>query len=95
MRIKQPLAPVLAFMGACTFSVAAIGADTPKLAEASGTSADPSGKPSFVVHNPDGTFTVRKEPAPGKTEGVGQKGLVIPPQVVVPELRAPVKDQRD
>lgn len=92
MSIKQPLLPVLVFMVACASSVAAMGADTPKPAAASGTPGDPSGKTPFIVHNSDGTFTVRKELAPGKTESVGQKGLVIPPQVVVPLLRVPAKD---
>jgi len=39
-------------------------------------------KPPMIVHNPDGTFTVQKE-APKDAKG-DYKGLVIPPQVVVP-----------
>jgi len=35
------------------------------------------GKPSLLAHNPDGTVTVRKDAR-------SKKGLVIPPQVVVP-----------
>jgi hypothetical protein len=46
--------------------------------------AAPSGKP-FIINNPDGTFTIQKEPPDGTSENSKvQNGLVIPPQVVVP-----------
>jgi hypothetical protein len=40
--------------------------------------------PSMIVHNPDGTFTVRKEPASSTKDTRAENGLVIPAQVVVP-----------
>ena len=48
-------------------------------------------KPPLIIHNPDGTLTVQKAPASEKTEAA-QKGLVIPPQVVVPTARTPAND---
>ena len=47
-------------------------------------------KPPFIIRNPDGTITVQKGAPPGKT-GPARKGLVIPPQVVVPTVRVPAK----
>ena len=72
-------------------AVAAIAADDPppvKPAASAGTSSKSAGKPPFIVDNPNGTFTVQMVPARGK-KGAAQKGLVIPPQVVVPEVRLP------
>ena len=87
MSAKTP-APVLAMVGMCAFSLAAFGAQTPKPAKATIAPAGSAGKPPFIVDNPDGTFTVQKAPAHGK-KGAAKKGLVIPPQVFVPELRPP------
>lgn len=54
--------------------------------------AAPSGKSAtkpMIVHNPDGTFTVQKEPPDGTSKvSTVQNGLVIPPQVVVPFVPA-------
>ncbi len=41
----------------------------------------------LVVRNPDGTFTIRKDPA-GNKDSQTKKGLVIPPQVVIPIVPA-------
>jgi hypothetical protein len=42
-------------------------------------------KPPMIIQNPDGTFTVQKEPPKeGAKYTKAKKGLVIPPQVVVP-----------
>jgi hypothetical protein len=39
----------------------------------------------MIIHNPDGTFTVQKEPSNRNSKDAKAKeGLVIPPQVVVP-----------
>jgi hypothetical protein len=39
----------------------------------------------MITHNPDGTFTIRKEPSKEDAKDVkAKKGLVIPAQVVVP-----------
>ncbi|HEX3740223.1 MAG TPA: hypothetical protein VHV29_10905 [Terriglobales bacterium] len=44
----------------------------------------------MIVHNPDGTLTVQKEPAKGQAEAAkSRNGLVIPPQIVVPFAIAP------
>jgi hypothetical protein len=49
----------------------------------------------LIIHNPDGTFTVQKQPPAEKSGDTKQKGLVIPPQVIVPIVptaRLPEKD---
>lgn len=86
MSTKTP-ARIFASIGACVFPLAAFGAQTPKSAKATVAPAGSVQSP-FIVHNPDGTFTVQTAPARGK-QGAARKGLVIPPQVVVPELRLP------
>jgi len=51
-------------------------------------STKPVKAPPMIVHNPNGTFTIQKPANDTKTK----KGLVIPPQVVVPIfIRAPEK----
>lgn len=86
--IARTPAPVLALIGACVFPLVAIGAQTPKPVKPAVAPAGSAGKPRFIVDNPDGTFTVQRVPARGK-QGAAQKGLVIPPQVVVPLVRQP------
>ena len=97
MSTARSLSLVFAFLAACVVPAAAIGADTPqpKPGETKDAPADTNGKPPLIVHNPDGTFTVQKEPAPGKTVDAEHKGLIIRPQVVVPTLRAPGSGQRN
>jgi hypothetical protein len=51
----------------------------------------PVNPPLIIVHNPDGTFTVRKEPAKLPNDTKARKGLVIPPQIVAPIIPAPEK----
>jgi hypothetical protein len=51
-------------------------------------SPKPVKPPPMIVHNPDGTFTVQKEPAKPAKDTKAKKGLVIPPQVVVPIIPA-------
>ena len=46
--------------------------------------------PPLIIHNPDGTFTVQKQSPKGATEDNRDKGLTIPPQVVVPTARMPI-----
>ena len=49
---------------------------------------------SIIKHNPDGTFTVRKEPRHGDAkDSKAKEGLVISPQVVVPLIPALNKKQ--
>jgi hypothetical protein len=46
----------------------------------------------MIIHNPDGTFTIQKAPPKDAAkDSKAQKGLVIPPQVVVPIIPAPEK----
>lgn len=48
----------------------------------------------MVTPNPDGTFTVQKDPLPGNSKDANAKvGLVILPQVVVPIIPTPEKKQ--
>jgi hypothetical protein len=52
-----------------------------------------AGRP-VVTPNPDGTFTIQKEPPTGNSEvSKAQMGLVIPPQVVTPIFLSPEKKQ--
>lgn len=66
------------------------------LAAAAMTSAQNTPKPvkptPMIVHNPDGTFTVQKKPAKSANDTNAKKGLVIPPQVVVPII--PARERR-
>jgi hypothetical protein len=96
MSIERPLSPVLVFLLACAVPAAALAAQTqpaPKPAATDTAPSDATGKPPLITRNPDGTITVQKEPAPGKTENAAPKGLVIPPQVVVPTASAPANKQ--
>ncbi len=71
-------------------AVPPIAADDPppaKPAAPAGAASSSVSKP-MIVDNPDGTFTVQRAPA-REEKGAARKGLVIPPQVVVPELRPP------
>jgi len=50
----------------------------------------PARQPPMITHNPDGTFTIQW--APTKEQEAespkAKQGLIIPPQVVVPEIPA-------
>ena len=89
------LIPVFAFLAVGFSPTVAITADVPPVKPAA-TSTTPagSGNPPLIIHNPDGTMTVQKEPVPRKSEYGAKKGLVIPPQVVVPMVSSPVNDRR-
>ncbi|HWB85613.1 MAG TPA: hypothetical protein VG675_15820 [Bryobacteraceae bacterium] len=79
--------PVLAVFIAGGVPLAASGADpTAKKAAKDAASAT---KPPMVVHNNDGTFTIQKNSGEA-TSAKAKKGLVIPPQVVVPIFCRPV-----
>jgi hypothetical protein len=64
-----------------------MGADDPLAAKPVGVAASPRA-PLMVIHNPDGTFTVQKVPSREQAKDAAKKGLVIPPQVVVPIVPA-------
>ena len=80
------LSPVLAILAACA-SPAAMGADDPQTKKAVADAASTS-PPPMIIQNPDGTFTVQKAPPKDGAKGTAKKGLVIPPQVVVPIIPA-------
>lgn len=65
--------------------VARVGAMSMPASKPDGSAADPP----LIVRNPDGSMTVQKKPAPGGDER--RKGLVIPPQVIVPIAPAPAR----
>jgi hypothetical protein len=44
--------------------------------------------PPMIIDNPDGTFTVQKQPPKSANDAKAKQGLVIPPQVVVPMIPA-------
>lgn len=85
----------LALLTACTHpgATGADGSRTPTPAATDTAPTDFAGKPPFITDNPDGTFTIQKQPSKGGTKNTKDKGLVIPPQVVVPLIPAP-KDKR-
>jgi len=84
------LSPVLAVLAACASPAAVMGADDPQARKPEGGAASTS-TPPMVIPNPDGTFTVQKAPPKDGTKGTAKKGLVIPPQVVVPIAAPPEK----
>jgi hypothetical protein len=69
-----------------------MGADDPQAKKAVVGDAASTKKPPMIIHNPDGTFTVQKAPPKDGTKGTAKKGLVIPPQVVVPII--PARERR-
>lgn len=95
MSIARTLSSVLVLLLACAAAVPAFAAETqrtPKPAAANTAPSDATDRPPLIIHNPDGTMTVQKQPPAGKSEDAKQKGLVFPPQVVVPTVRLPGKD---
>jgi hypothetical protein len=69
-----------------------MGADDPQATKAVVGDASSTSNPPMVIRNPDGTFTVQKAPPKeGAEDTKAKKGLVIPPQVVVPIIPAPEK----
>jgi hypothetical protein len=79
---------------AVPFASAVMAADDPPPPKSAGPAAPFSKAASkpMVTPNPDGTFTVQKEPPNGKSKDAkAKKGLVIPPQVVTPIFSTPEK----
>jgi hypothetical protein len=88
--MKSPsnlLSPVLAVLTACASPAAVRGADDPQATKPIVSDAAPTHKPPMVIQNPDGTITVQKQPPKEAAKYTkAQKGLVIPPQVIVPTI---------
>jgi hypothetical protein len=81
------LSAALPFASAVAVMTAADPPPPPKSAAPDGTSTGSASKP-MIVQNPDGTFTVQKEPP---KDSKVFNGLVIPPKVVAPTVRIPEK----
>jgi len=94
MSIGRPPSSVLVLLLVWAIAAPVFAADTAQSSKSAVANASSrvTDKPPLVIHNPDGTITVQKEPTPGKSGNAKQKGLVIPPQVVVPTARLPEKD---
>ena len=93
--MKRPsnlLSPVLAVLAACAFPAAVMGADDPQASKAVARDAASADEPPMIIHNPDGTFTIQKVPSKEQAKDAAKKGLVIPPQVVVPII--PAREKR-
>jgi hypothetical protein len=78
---------VLVLLCTCVSAVRVMAADEPPPPKSAvtGTASNSSASKPMVVQNPDGTFTVQKEPPNGNSKDAKvNEGLVIPPQVVVP-----------
>jgi hypothetical protein len=93
------LGPPIAIFAIEGFLIAApavrerVAAASPKSAMPAGPSASSVGKP-MIIRNPDGTFTIQKEPPNRNSKDTKvEEGLVIPPQVVVPLVRTPEQKQ--
>lgn len=72
-------------------SVGAMAADSPQPSKPApdANSPDSTGTNPMIIKNPDGTFTIQKKPANGNSKDAKAKdGLVIPPQVIAPEVPA-------
>ena len=63
-----------------------LGAKNPQPAQDDAASTN---KRPMVIQNRDGTITVQNEPPKEGAKNTAQKGLVIPPQVVVPIVTTP------
>jgi hypothetical protein len=71
--------------------IAADGPPAPKPAAPGSNSPDSFDKP-LIVQNSDGTFTIQKKrPNRNSNDAKIEDGLVIPPQVIVPEFPAKKK----
>ena len=69
-----------------------MGADDSQATKAASGNASIS-KPPMIIQNPDGTFTIQKAPPrEASKDPNAKKGLVIPPQVVVPII--PARERR-
>ena len=93
--MKRPsnlLSPVLALLAALALAAVMMGADDPQATKPAGGAAL-SGTPPMIIHNPDGTFTIQKAPHKDAKVTNPKKGLVIPPQVVVPIIPAREKSK--
>lgn len=86
------LSPVLAVLAAYASPAVVMGADDPQATKSVARDAVSTDKPPMIIHNPDGTFTVQKTPPKNGAKGTAKKGLVIPPQVVVPLI--PAREKR-
>ena len=87
---------VLVPPSACASAVVVMVANDPqppKSAVPDGASTNSASKP-MIIQNPDGTFTIQREPPNGNSKDANvTKGLIIPPQVVVPIIPPPEKKQ--
>jgi len=69
--------------------MAADGPRPPKPVAPDGNSPDSVGSNPMIIQNHDGTFTIQKKPASGNSKDAEVKdGLVIPAQVITPEVPA-------
>ena len=75
----------LVFLSTCASAVMAADDSQPsKSAPSQAAPSTSAGKP-MITRNPDGTFSIHKEPRNEPSKTVKAKGgLVIPPQVVTP-----------
>ena len=92
MKCPSLLSPVLAVLAVCASPAAVMSADDPQTTKAAGGAAS-TDKPPMIIHNPDGTFTIQKAPPKDQAKAAAKKGLVIPPQVVVPIILGPRKTE--
>ena len=85
------LSPVLAVLAAYASPAVVMGADDPQATKSVARDAVSTDNTPMIIHNPDGTFTVQKVPSKAQAKDAAKKGLVIPPQVVVPIITADEK----
>jgi hypothetical protein len=63
-------------------------ADNPPATQqpATNSATNSANQPPMITRNPNGTFTVQKLPPKGDPKDAAHNGLVIEPQVIVPEF---------
>jgi hypothetical protein len=80
----------LVFLSTCASAVVAADGSQPSKSATSQAATSISANKPMITKNPDGTFTIHKEPRNGNSKDAKVKeGFVIPPQVVVPIIPTP------
>jgi hypothetical protein len=79
----------LVLLSACASAAMAADESQPSKSATDQAATSISASKPMITPNPDGTFTVQKEPPNGNSKDAkANDGLVIPPQVVVPLVPA-------
>jgi hypothetical protein len=88
---------LLALLSLCVSPAMVVGADRPPPQPAAADAADANSlpQPPLITENPDGTMTIQRQRRDGGKDAESEKGVIIPPQIIVPFVPAPEAGQRD